>query len=60
VKTDASGSPDDGETATATATHPEIDEDAMEVLEDLRAVDVNETAPVELLTKVREWQRRVD
>ncbi|ESS11420.1 MAG: mismatch repair ATPase (MutS family), partial [uncultured archaeon A07HR60] len=48
------------ETATATPTHPEIDEDAMDVLEDLQAVDVNETAPVELLTMVREWQRRVD
>jgi len=29
------------------------------VLDDLRDVDVNETPPVELLTRVQEWQERL-
>jgi DNA mismatch repair protein MutS len=31
-----------------------------DVLEELRATDVNETAPVELLARVQEWQRRLN
>jgi DNA mismatch repair protein MutS len=30
------------------------------VLEELRGVDVEDTTPVELLSRVQEWQRRLD
>jgi len=39
---------------------PEVDPTAEEIAEELRAVDVAETAPVELLDRVQEWQRRLD
>ncbi|MUV61613.1 DNA mismatch repair protein MutS, partial [Halobacterium sp. CBA1126] len=38
----------------------EIDPETREVLDDLRDVDVEETPPVELLSRVQEWQRRLD
>jgi DNA mismatch repair protein MutS len=37
-----------------------LDPDAEQVLEDLEAIDVNETSPIELLSTVQEWQRRLD
>ncbi|WP_159904567.1 DNA mismatch repair protein MutS [Salinirussus salinus] len=37
-----------------------IDPEAEAVLEELGAVDVNETPPVELMAKVQEWQERMD
>jgi DNA mismatch repair protein MutS len=30
------------------------------VLEELRGVDVEDTTPVELLSRVQEWQRRLE
>jgi DNA mismatch repair protein MutS len=36
-----------------------LDPEARDVLDDLRDVDVNETPPVELLTRVQEWQERL-
>ncbi|MCU4751571.1 DNA mismatch repair protein MutS [Halobacteria archaeon AArc-curdl1] len=43
--------PDAGET---------LDADTQAVLEELSSVDVNATPPVELLTKVQEWQAKLD
>ncbi|MFC4987698.1 DNA mismatch repair protein MutS [Saliphagus infecundisoli] len=37
-----------------------LDPDAKRVLEDLEGIDVAETAPVELLSKVSEWQRTLE
>jgi DNA mismatch repair protein MutS len=37
-----------------------LDAEAERVLEDLERVDVNETSPVELLSKVQEWQRTLE
>ena len=37
-----------------------IDPTTESVLEELRGTDVNETPPVELMTKVQEWKRRLD
>ncbi|MDG5758671.1 DNA mismatch repair protein MutS [Natronococcus sp. A-GB1] len=37
-----------------------IDAETERVLEDLADVDVNETSPVELLSKVQEWQRTLE
>ncbi|MFU8866566.1 DNA mismatch repair protein MutS [Natronococcus sp.] len=39
---------------------PSLDPETERVLEDLESVDVNETSPVELLSTVREWQRRLE
>jgi hypothetical protein len=30
------------------------------VLDELRATDVNDTSPLELMSRVQEWQRRLD
>ena len=46
----------DGGDTTQTA----LDEDAAEVLDSLESIDVAETSPVELLTRVREWQERLE
>ncbi|GAB3703012.1 DNA mismatch repair protein MutS [Halorubrum pallidum] len=49
--------------STATAASESVDEpesDAEAVLADLRDVDVAATAPVELLSRVQEWQARLD
>ncbi len=48
------GSPEAGE------TNESIDPEAKDVLEDLESIDVNETPPVELITKVQKWQRRLE
>jgi DNA mismatch repair protein MutS len=37
-----------------------LDPKTESVLEELRGTDVNETPPVELMSKVQEWQRRLD
>ncbi|MFC4439336.1 MULTISPECIES: DNA mismatch repair protein MutS [Natrialbaceae] len=37
-----------------------LDPEAKRVLEDLEDVDVNATAPVELISKVQEWQRTLE
>ncbi|WP_394739125.1 DNA mismatch repair protein MutS [Natronococcus roseus] len=37
-----------------------LDAETERVLEDLESVDVNETSPVELLSKVQEWQRTIE
>ncbi|NKE35405.1 DNA mismatch repair protein MutS [Natronococcus sp. JC468] len=53
---------DGGERPTAEGDDPKstLDPETERVLEDLADVDVNETPPVELLSKVREWQRRLE
>jgi DNA mismatch repair protein MutS len=50
-----------GEEATEDeADAPRIDPETETVLEDLRAADLAETSPVELMNRVMEWQRRLD
>jgi DNA mismatch repair protein MutS len=39
---------------------PSLDPEAKRVLEDLEGIDVNATSPVELLSTVQEWQRRLE
>ncbi|MWV40298.1 DNA mismatch repair protein MutS [Natrialba sp. INN-245] len=51
---------DGGEPPEAGETNESIDSEANDVLEDLESIDVNETPPVELITKVQEWQRRLE
>jgi DNA mismatch repair protein MutS len=51
-----SGSEDGGETADGDALDPETEA----VLDELRAADVAETSPVDLMARVREWQDRLD
>ncbi len=46
---------DSGDEANAS-----LEPETVEVLEDLEDIDVNETPPVELITKVQEWQRRLE
>ena len=55
VETDGSPQARSGQTG-----EPAVDPETEAVLEELEAVDVNETPPVELLAKVQEWQERVD
>ncbi len=50
----------DTESAANGGETAELDPEAREVLDDLRDVDVNETPPVELLSRVQEWQQRLD
>ena len=53
----------DGSTPESPAdsgTEPSIDPEVAGVVDELQDVDVNETAPVELLAKVQEWQDRID
>ena len=38
----------------------EMSEEAVDVLDKLRDVDVNETPPIELLSMVREWQQQIE
>ncbi|WP_254765827.1 DNA mismatch repair protein MutS [Salinilacihabitans rarus] len=38
---------------------PDRDPETAAILDDLESIDVNETPPVELMAKVREWQRRL-
>ena len=47
-----------GTTADGGGAEP-IDAATEAVLEELEAIDVNETPPVELLSRVQEWQRRL-
>jgi hypothetical protein len=51
----AADGPDDGD-----AVDPTPDPDAAAVLDELRGVAVDEIAPVDLATRVREWQRTLD
>ncbi|TYT62516.1 DNA mismatch repair protein MutS [Natrialba swarupiae] len=51
---------DGGEPPEAGETNESIDPEAKDVLEDLESIDVNETPPVELITKVQKWQRRLE
>ncbi|MFB6156784.1 MAG: DNA mismatch repair protein MutS [Haloferacaceae archaeon] len=58
----ADGGPGDGDRSDRTGG-PERDADApaaADVLSELRGTAVDETPPVELMAKVREWQRRLD
>lgn len=52
------------ETASSSDTESdrqtELEPEKADVLADLEEVDVNETSPVELLTKVQEWQGRLE
>jgi len=68
---DTNGADDASEAAAADATadgagRPEDaggtnqDPETEAILEELASVDVNETPPVELLSKVQEWQNRID
>ncbi len=50
----------DTESAANGGETAELDPEAREVLDDLRDGDVNETPPVELLSRVQEWQQRLD
>ena len=54
----ASGEFRGGTTADGGDAEP-IDAATEAVLEELEAIDVNETPPVELLSRVQEWQRRL-
>ena len=47
---------DGGDAESGETVPPDVEA----VLEDLRDVNVNETPPVELLSRVREWQQRLD
>jgi DNA mismatch repair protein MutS len=55
---------DDADTAVASdgrgGPTPTLDPDVEAVIEEITDVDVNETPPLELATRVQEWQRRVD
>jgi DNA mismatch repair protein MutS len=53
---DAGASGRTSDTADAPALDPETDA----VLDELRATDVNGTSPLELMSRVQEWQRRLD
>ena len=48
----------DADSDTDATPGPEAEAEA--VLEELRGTDVEATAPVELLSKVRAWQRRLE
>ncbi|AHG00365.1 DNA mismatch repair protein MutS [Halostagnicola larsenii XH-48] len=52
------------ETAASSETDADreaaLEPEKADVLADLEDVDVNETSPIELLTKVQEWQRRLE
>ncbi|SFS41134.1 DNA mismatch repair protein MutS [Halostagnicola kamekurae] len=52
------------ETAVSSETDADretgLEPEKADVLADLEEVDVNETSPVELLSKVQEWQRRLE
>jgi DNA mismatch repair protein MutS len=52
----AAGTSDTPDVPDATALDPETDA----VLDELRATDVNGTSPLELMSRVQEWQRRLD
>ena len=55
------GSDETAEAATAgAATTDRLDPDARAVIEELSDVDVAATSPVELLSRVQEWQERLD
>jgi DNA mismatch repair protein MutS len=60
------GSADDGPDAGRDGSDgggdgpPPLDPETEAVLAELAAVDVAETAPVELLSRVQEWQARVE
>jgi len=43
-----------------TSAEPAIDPETQAVLDELDDIDVNETPPVELLTKVQEWQDKLN
>ena len=49
-----------GQRQPADDLRSQFGEDAGEVLDALADVDVNETPPVELLGKLRDWQERID
>jgi DNA mismatch repair protein MutS len=49
-----------GEFVESDGGETELDPETERVLSELRDVDVNETLPVELLSRVQEWQRRLD
>ncbi|WP_424016531.1 DNA mismatch repair protein MutS [Halorientalis pallida] len=51
---------DGGAAAEADADGAALDPEAEAVLDQLRDLDVNETPPVELLSTVQEWQKRID
>jgi DNA mismatch repair protein MutS len=50
----------DGATADGGATPEALDPTTESVLEELQGVDVEDTSPVELLSQVQEWQRRLE
>jgi DNA mismatch repair protein MutS len=52
--------PGAGGSAESAATTGRLDPETRAVLAELSDVDVAETAPVELLSRVREWQERLD
>jgi DNA mismatch repair protein MutS len=61
ARDDAGGSDDtDGQRADEPTLADRYGEDADAVLDAIADLDVEETPPVELLTKVQEWQRRLD
>ena len=53
-------SDDNGGSDDTSADGPDPDPTAEAVLEELRGTDVKGTAPVELLSNVRAWQRRLE
>ncbi|RXK46881.1 DNA mismatch repair protein MutS [Halorientalis pallida] len=51
---------DGGEAAGESADDSALDPEVEAVLDQLRDLDVNETPPVELMTRVQEWQAELD
>ncbi|MUW15069.1 DNA mismatch repair protein MutS [Halorubrum sp. CBA1125] len=58
-RSSADGSTADGSADGGTATAG-VDPETAAVIEELSSVDVAETTPVELLSRVQEWQERLD
>ncbi|MEF8853287.1 MAG: DNA mismatch repair protein MutS, partial [Haloarculaceae archaeon] len=56
VATDGSAA----EVPAESGSGPSVDPEMADVLEELQDVDVNETPPVELMAKVREWQAQLE
>ncbi|OYR39830.1 hypothetical protein, partial [Halorubrum sp. Hd13] len=59
-ETDESAERPEGAESAGAAGADRLDPETRAVIEELSDVDVAETAPVELLARVKEWQDRLD